>query len=251
VAKAKNPDAFLIGELWDDASPWLQGDEFDGVMNYQFRGACVGFFALENITASRFDSILTGQQQRYPQQSIFALQNLIGSHDTERFLTLCGNDTSKLELSVLFQMTYPGAPMVYYGDEIGLTGGKDPDNRRTMNWDSLRWNMRLLNWYRKMIEVRADYPVFRYGTYQTEFADNNRKLVGFWRKDGNSQALVVLNMSLEMQICAVKIPNAPSQDWVNILTDQIFHVDGGRLNEISVPYHGAVILMPAESVKKQ
>jgi glycosidase len=251
VAKAKNPNVLLIGELWEDAASWLQGDEFDGAMNYQFRGACVGFFALENITVSRFDSVLTGQQSGYPPQSICALQNLIGSHDTERFLTLCSDDTSKLELTVLFQMTYPGAPMIYYGDEIGITGGNDPDNRKTMNWDSTQWDMRLFHWYQKMIRMRENFPVFRDGNYQTEFVDNNRKMVGFWRRDSSNQALVVLNMGKMKQIVSVNLSQSAPRAWINLLDNHAYRSTKKVLARLPVPSHGALVLMPASSIKKR
>ena len=84
LVKKLNPQCYIVGEIWDDATPWLQGDQFDAVMNYRFRGACVGFIALENLTTMQFDSVLAAQRSEYPPGVNFALQNLLGSHDTFR-----------------------------------------------------------------------------------------------------------------------------------------------------------------------
>lgn len=195
LVKGINPDAYIVGEIWDDATPWLQGDQFDAVMNYRFRGACVGLFALENRNVVQFDSILAATRSEYPADVTYALQNLIGSHDTERFLTLSNGDVRKVKLAVLSQMTYPGAPMIYYGDEIGMTGGKDPGCRGTMEWDSTKWNRDLLGWYRTMTGIRNRYPVFRRGAFRTLLADTLSRVYAFARTDGRDSAVVVMNTS--------------------------------------------------------
>ena len=240
LVKEENPDALIIGEIWDDASPWLKGDQFDAVMNYRFRGACVGFIALENRNAFQFDSILTAVRNEYSPEVNFALQNLIGSHDTERFLTLCGNDTAKLKLAVLFQMTYLGSPMVYYGDEIGLTGGKDPECRGTMNWDKNRWNSGLWNWYRKMISIRNQYPVFRRGTVKSIFTDIENKSIGYLREYENTEAVVILNNSTHDYELSKSILGNKMISWTDILGNESTVVD---TTKITVHAKSAVILM--------
>ena len=135
VVKSVNPEAYTVGEIWEDGTPWLRGDQFDAVMNYRFRDAALEFFVQGRLSPTQFDSMLARHREDYPAQVNYALQNLLGSHDTERFLTLCKGDTARMKLAVLFQMTYLGAPMVYYGDEIGMEGGRDPDCRRTMAWE--------------------------------------------------------------------------------------------------------------------
>jgi cyclomaltodextrinase / maltogenic alpha-amylase / neopullulanase len=197
LVKSENQNAVIIGEIWDDASPWLRGDQFDAVMNYRFRGACVGFIALENRNAFQLDTILAGVRRDYPAQVNYALQNLIGSHDTERFLTLCENDTAKLKLAALLQMTYLGSPMIYYGDELGMKGGKDPECRRTMNWDTTQWNYNLLNWYKKLTNIRIANPVLRSGSFSSFIADSTKKVFGFIREYEKTIAVVILNMNTQ------------------------------------------------------
>ncbi len=219
LVKGENSDALIIGELWDDAAPWLQGDQFDAVMNYRFRGACVGFIALENRSALQFDSILTSVRSDYPPDVNYALQNLIGSHDTERFLTLSENDTSKLRLAVLMQMTYVGSPLIYYGDEIGMTGGKDPDCRRTMDWDSTGWNMSLWSWYRKMIHIRKNHDIFRRGTIRPLIADDSTKIFGFLREYEDTAAVILINMNHKsIPIPVDRIPHGVN-NWSDLITE--------------------------------
>ena len=230
VVKEENPDALIIGEIWDDASPWLKGDQFDAVMNYRFRGACVGFIALENRNAVQFDSILTAVRNEYPEEVGYALQNLIGSHDTERFLTLCDGDVDKEKLAVLMQMTYVGAPMIYYGDEIGMIGGKDPDCRKTMVWDSTSWNRELLDWYRRIINIRNNYPVFRRGSIKVLFSDKSRKLFGFSRKYENTAAVIILNMNTKPEYLPTGIISPISRLWKDLLQNRDFEIGRGDLN---------------------
>ncbi len=217
LVKSMNPDAYIVGEIWDDASAWLKGDQFDGVMNYRFRGACVGFIALENRTALQFDSVLAAVRGEYPAGINAALQNLIGSHDTERFLTLCDGDIGKMKLAVLMQMTYLGAPMVYYGDEIGMEGGRDPDCRHTMIWDSTKWNRELLSYYRKLIALRRDNEVLRRGTVRSLMADDRRKVAGFERDEGEVRALVFLNNGTTEQRIPAASVQSRSGEWRDLL----------------------------------
>jgi cyclomaltodextrinase / maltogenic alpha-amylase / neopullulanase len=226
LVKSENRDAIIIGEIWDDASPWLKGDQFDAVMNYRFRGACVGFIALENRDAFQFDTILAGVRRDYPRQVNYALQNLIGSHDTERFLTLCENDTAKLRLAALMQMTYLGSPMVYYGDELGMTGGKDPECRRTMNWDTVGWNYNLLDWYKKLIAIRLSNSVFRHGSFTSFIVDSTKKLYGFTREYENTIAVIILNMNTdETTIPFVALPKTVDL-WTNCLNGNVISETG-------------------------
>jgi len=247
LVKNANPNAYIVGEIWDDATPWLKGDQFDAVMNYRFRGACVGFIALENQTASQFDSILAVQRSQYPEAVDYALQNLIGSHDTERYLTLCGGDADKLKLTAIMQMTYVGAPMVYYGDEIGMVGGKDPDCRRTMEWDSTKWNLDLWKWYQKLIEIRNAYKVFRRGSYKTVLVDNTGKLFGFSREDDHERAVVVLNNAPRKQNISSSGIQLSSGRWHDLLTGTSFQFTDAKSDSISIPAFSGLILMLVKS----
>ncbi|MBM2841555.1 MAG: alpha-glycosidase, partial [Bacteroidetes bacterium] len=163
LVKSLNPEAYIVGEIWDDAGPWLTGDQFDAVMNYRFRDACLDFFVRKKTTAAEFDKALADGRSKYSDEVNHVMQNLLGSHDTERLLTLCKGNKETMKLAWLFQMTYLGAPMVYYGDEIGMTGGKDPSCRGTMIWDEKKQDKELLKYIRGLIRLRRDCQQFRRG----------------------------------------------------------------------------------------
>lgn len=135
VVKQVNPDAYIVGEIWEDGLPWLDGTQFDAVMNYVWRDLCRDFFAYGKMGTDVFAVGIEALLARYPQAATLVQLNLLGSHDTVRFRTEGGGDVRKLFVPILFQMTYPGAPCIYYGDEIGLEGGKDPLCRAGFPWD--------------------------------------------------------------------------------------------------------------------
>jgi cyclomaltodextrinase len=193
LVKSINPDAYIVGEIWEDASPWLKGDQFDAVMNYRFRSACLEYFVDRKITTTRFNELLEETRGDYPGEVNFVLQNLLGSHDTERILTLSKKDKSRVMLATLFQMTYVGAPMVYYGDEIGMEGGKDPDCRRTMVWEKKKQDRRLHGYFKQVIGMRNEHPVLRRGSFSTLLADDAKNVFAFRRTLENTIAVVVLN----------------------------------------------------------
>src|SRR5690606_24305588 len=127
-----NPDAYMVAENWKDASSMLQGDQFDGTMNYQhFTFPAVDFFAKKTGSVDDFVGRLRNGYSREAQHGNF---NILDSHDTPRFITQANGDWYRQRPAAIFQMTYIGAPVVYYGDEIGMEGGADPDARRTMEW---------------------------------------------------------------------------------------------------------------------
>lgn len=130
AVKEENPQTLIVGEIWHEASEWLQGDQFDSVLNYSLHYACLDYFARGTIRAESFAHRLAKVQINHPEAVNLALFNLLGSHDTERFLTACQGQVPKFALAVAFQLTYQGAPLIYYGDEVGLRGGNDPDCRR-------------------------------------------------------------------------------------------------------------------------
>ncbi len=150
--RASNPDAYIVGEVWAESRRWLQGDMWDAVMNYLFTRACIAFFIGSEVDESElrktvlhppgelgaegFARAIQGLLKLYHPNVTSVMLNLLDSHDMTRFLTLARGDQSALRLATLFQMTYPGAPSIYYGDEIGLSGRHDPDNRRAFPWES-------------------------------------------------------------------------------------------------------------------
>lgn len=187
--KAINPDAYIVGEIWHAAQHWLQGDQFDAVMNYLFTKLCIEFFIGSNvdpvlvegsslapvrhIQASEFGSEVDALLKLYSRPVTEVQMNLLDSHDTARYVTMARGDGSALRLSTLFQMVYPGAPSVYYGDEIGLSGGKDPLCRASFSWDESHWNTDLRGFFKRTIALRHAHPALRRGEYSTLLASGS------------------------------------------------------------------------------
>jgi len=207
VVKSANPEAYIVGEIWSDATRWLQGDQFDAVMNYPFSRTSLGFFGGERLDTTRrpggFELKRMGANQfagaidhllaQYEWEVTQVQLNLLDSHDMPRFLTLVGGDRDSFKLATLFQMTYPGAPCIYYGDEIGMEGEDDPDCRRAFPWDEVQWEHDMLAWFRRAIALRHDQPVLRRGRYLRLYADDERGVLAFARQMDSDTLIVVLN----------------------------------------------------------
>ena len=206
VVKTANPEAYIVGELWGDASRWLQGDQFDATMNYLFMDAALSFFGaetlrpdyerehlkLEPVEAAAFREAIQTMHGLYDPAVNHAQLNLLDSHDTARALWIMGEDRSALRLCALFQMTMPGAPCIYYGDEIGLSAGDDPLCREAFPWDDQgRWDTDLLDFYRQATALRHRYPVLRAGTFEPLYAEGT--VYAFRRTLETEQAIVVFN----------------------------------------------------------
>ena len=176
--RAINPEAYLVGEIWDVAPDWVSGDRFDALMDYPLAKAVIGFVAghslneplvrshdqyrsITRLDGAQFAARLGELLHVYPPETTAAQLNLLGSHDTPRVLSLLGNDREALELAVLLQATLPGAPCIYYGDEVGLAGGIDPDNRRAFPWDEAHWDRALLDAVREAFALRRAEPALR------------------------------------------------------------------------------------------
>jgi len=193
--KETDEESVLIGEVWEDASnkesygklrQYLQGEEMDSVMNYPFRSITLDFM-LGVIDGSAVHRTLMSLAENYPSHNFYAMMNLIGSHDVPRVLTLLGEAPpaesltvaqqakyrlpqqkkqlaiARMKMMVLWQMTFPGVPSVYYGDEAGVEGYKDPYNRSTYPWG--QENVELLSWHKRMIALRNQYDIFKTGTW--------------------------------------------------------------------------------------
>ncbi len=139
-------------------------------MNYDFRRYCRRFFAEQTADAEIFDANVSTLLLRYRENALFAQLNLLDSHDVSRYLSLCGGNTDKMELSVLLQMTFPGMPCVFYGDEKGLQGIQEREYRQAMAWDGTH---PLEDVYRKLISLRENTPALRYGIFRTNHASGN------------------------------------------------------------------------------
>jgi len=153
IVKETNPDAYLCGEIWDGNPRWVGDDHFDGLMDYPVRSLILDLLS-EKSKSQKFIHDLMEGFYKYPQENSLSMYVLLGSHDTERYFTMVGRDVSRAKLGFLIQFAFPGAPAIYYGDENGMEGGKDPDCRRAFNWDESTWNTDLHQWVKMLAGVR-------------------------------------------------------------------------------------------------
>ena len=171
TVKAAKADALIVGEVWHNSLPWLLGDEYDSVMNYVFREAVHAFFVRRELSGREFAERITELLFMYPVQATNAMFNLLGSHDTERVLTLAGGDVNRVLQAMTFQFFYPGIPMVYYGDEVGMEGGADPDCRRGMVWETGRQNQTLREAMKVLASLKRSEPGLATGSLHVVRAD--------------------------------------------------------------------------------
>jgi cyclomaltodextrinase / maltogenic alpha-amylase / neopullulanase len=177
--RAIRPDAYLVGELWRMAPDWLRGDRFDALMNYALGETILGFAAgrhldaavvaghheyaigLRSLDGADFASRVLELSAAYDPDIVAVQLNLLGSHDTPRMRTVLGGDLDAVRLAALLQGTLPGAPCIYYGDEIGLTGGNDPECRGAFPWDEGRWESGLRDAFRGLVRLRRAESALR------------------------------------------------------------------------------------------
>lgn len=240
--KALNPKAYLSGEVWGNAEEHLQGDEFDAVMNYRFRDGVYHFIGQGNITAEELHYQMMRLFLEYPEQAVYALQNLVGSHDTMRYLTLLGGDKDRARLTTLLKMTYFGAPMIYYGDEIAMEGGDDPDCRRTMIWEDRGYvapDYEMLEHYKKLIRIRKEEIALRQGSI--DYVPTNREMVyGFLRSYQDQEILVFINASDEFVSLNTPI-HWPDGSYRDIYRERDVFVRQGRILSPLPPLEGAIV----------
>ncbi len=192
--KTVKPDAYIVGELWGNASDYVKPGMYDAVMNYAFfRDPVLKFLCNGQGTAAEFDAALATGRLTYPRQSVAVQMNLIDSHDTVRYLTQANGDVSRLLLAALFQMTYVGAPAIYYGDEVALEGQRDPDCRRPFPWDWEQDPKRsaVHAFYTKVANLRLQHSALRTGDFRTLATQG--QTMAFLRSDAQGQFVVVLN----------------------------------------------------------
>lgn len=217
--KSANPEAYIVGEIWHDATRWLQGDQFDAVMNYLFTKLCMEFFIgrnidprmvqgsvlwpMRDITAGEFAVEIDALLKLYKPAITDVQFNLLDSHDTARYLTTANGDESALLLSTLFQMMYPGAPCVYYGDEIGMIGGKDPFSRGAFPWDEKEWNMGIHDFFKKAIALRNAHPALRTGEYTTLYG--NEEVYAMARHQGDDKLVAIFNVGQMPAECVFSV----------------------------------------------
>ena len=290
-----NPEAYLTAEIVDTpekVKPYMQGDEFDGEMNYNFAFASAEFFFNTDstkITVSEYDRKLEELRNLYPPGVAYVSQNLFGSHDANRIgshivnrrrgignfrdweayynASVAANnpdystrkpreeDIALQKLFAVMQMTYVGAPMIYYGDEVGMWGGNDPDSRKPMIWSDIAYEGEVYNvdgtthapdpvavneslWrhYQKFITIRNDHPALQGGTYQTLLADDAREILAFERVYKGERIVVIINNSPREHM--VNLVELAGERYTDLISGRTFDAD----QRIAVTGKGAVIL---------
>jgi cyclomaltodextrinase / maltogenic alpha-amylase / neopullulanase len=205
--KAINPEAYIVGEVWTDSREWLDGTQFDGVMNYLFTGPTIAFAAGDRVimeyvqspsyepypalSAKGYGEKIQELLALYPWEIQLTQLNLLASHDTARLMTIAGGDKSSVELATLLLLTFPGAASIYYGDEVGLPGGIDPDCRRGFPKEE-DWEIDLLNCHKQLIALRHQHPALRTGSYEILFADDSVYI--FARRLDAEEIVVAVNI---------------------------------------------------------
>ena len=194
IAHKANKDTLLISEIFGDTSQWLQGDRFDGTMNYSFREAMTDYFATKRINNKEFADSLANLYSMYSFEALSSCQNLLSSHDVKRFLNRCGNEEDGILGAIFLQATFPGIAGIYYGDEIGLGGADDPFNREPFPWHNEEsWNSTILDYTKKLMNIKKSSSIFKYGRF--ELLDDNEQFVAFRRILKDESMLCIINRS--------------------------------------------------------
>jgi neopullulanase len=271
-----NPEAYIVGEVWEphhfpdltdyvqgvdipeEATRWLRGDCWDAVMNYLFTRICFAYFIGDSIDheeyarttfrkidptgARAFRSHVETLLRHYHPNTTAVMMNLLGSHDLARFLHFARGDKSALRLATLFQMTFPGAPSIYYGDEVGMTGGHDPDNRRAFRWDRPEgWDTDLLHDFQKMVALRNERPALRRGSFSFLYAEGDAS--AYLCQLGEESIVVAFNTG--RQTVRIEIPlESRMNDGAaldEVWTNESVRVEGSLIRQVELsPRSGRV-----------
>jgi cyclomaltodextrinase len=263
--RAVNPEAYIVGEIWQECHAWLAGDRFDAVMNYPLAFAILGYAAQEHL-----DQVVVRRQHEYGENTVvrdgaamgrelerlMALYdpavtrvqlNLLDSHDSPRFRTLAGRDAGSWRLASLLLATLPGAPCIYYGDEVGVEGDHDPDCRRAFPWDEASWDRDGLGWTKAVLRLRHEVAVLRRGSFRTAGAAG--PALGFVRNgEDHEVAVVATNAGHEPVTLPLAVPEAAGRRLVPVTLPGdggVLPVDvtaGGDLSLVVPPRTGIVLL---------
>ena len=194
AVKAVKKDALIIGEIWHYAGDFLEGDEWDTVMNYPFYLNLIDLLADEKIGVTSFIQNLGYMKGRLNKKCYPLMWNLIDSHDTARFLHLC-NNKQKQHLAAAFQLLMPGMPMIYYGDELAMPGANDPDCRRGMYWDEEYRDNEMLEWYKRLIQVRRTHACIVEGELAETITRDEDGTIVLIRKNTEETIALIFNCS--------------------------------------------------------
>jgi len=240
AVKDVRKDAYLVGELWGNPHPWLQGDQFDGAINYPLRELILRFFLQRAIDAGTFQRELDLLAQTCG-GAVNMMLNLLGSHDTARILTVAGGNMDAVLQMYTFLFAYPGCPMIYYGDELGMAGGNDPGCRGTMDWKRSRANHILHKWIRGLTRLRKAHTAFRRGNLRVVVVQD--RLFGFMRQSREERIVALFNAGFQHEEVKIALPDETGGDWYDCLSGERFAADCGELT-ICIAARGSRLLTP-------
>ena len=259
--RAANPEAYIVGEVWSDSQRWLNGgDMWDSVMNYQFTRACIAFFCddpdAEEIKRTSFrtvdppgaeafrEAILRVIGHYHPNVTS-VMMNLLDSHDMPRFVSIARGDQSALRLATLFQMTYPGAPSIYYGDEVGMAGGHDPANRAAFPWHKTdSWDRPLLHDFQRMIALRNAHPALRRGSFVPLYAKDD--VFVYLREYEGETFVIALNTARATRRVELDLSGkvADGSRLHEAWTKETVGVDGGFVRDLELAPRSGRVFAP-------
>lgn len=259
VVKQANPEAYLAGEIWGSGQGWLSGDRFDGITNYAFGRAALGFLAhdalplnpiyisgheIRRLDAKAFAEQVETMVRLHEWRYILSNLNYLDSHDMPRIMHLARHDLTAVKLMQGFQMTMPGAPVIYYGTEIGLDGGTDPDCRRAFPWDdTASWQHELRAHCHWLLHTRRTHAVLRRGRYAQLLAAG--RTFAFKRFLGRELAYIVLNADSAPVTLTLEDPYGDQGSFtlVDAADSSTIHSRQGRTEAIQVPPRSLRLLL--------
>ena len=227
VVKAAKSDAIIIGEIMHEANSFLKGDQLDGIMNYPFKNAIIDFFGKGIISGREFLDIMAENRVLYMDSITRQMWNLIGSHDTKRIYNECDGNIDRIKLSIAYQFLYIGVPYIYYGDEVGLDGGDDPQNRKCMIWDNEKQNKDLLGFYKKMINIRKNNYEFIHGDFEEIYCENN--VISFKRVINREEVVVIFNNNDKETLVKLNL----KKKGINLINENTEELEEVKLDKLS------------------
>ncbi len=265
VAKSVAPQSLMVGEVapeslplvWGTAQPWLDGTQWDGAMNYAgFTYPVSEWITGEDATGTPsalktagLNATLMSSLNAIPRPAQLAMLNSLSTHDIPRFLYRAGGNAGKLGLADILQMTAVGMPSVYYGDEIGMTGATDPDNRRPFDWNTKDWNRTLLRLTQQLIALRKSTPVLTTGSFAGLLLDDTHAGYAFGRWQAGQRAVVVLNDDRRPHsytIDVAPVEALPGSHWRDALRGGVVSTSARDTVTITLgAYSGTVLVQTA------
>lgn len=246
AVRGAKPDTYLVGEIWRDAAPWL--DVFDGAMNYRLRDVLLDFCIRDHLDAEDAALEIERLLELHAAAAPWML-NLLGSHDTARVRTVADGDDRRVRLAQVALLTLPGAPLIYYGDELGLEGGNDPGCRGAMPADVEDWGTPEFEATRQLVAIRHAHPALRRGSFEPLVTFNG--VLAYRRLLDDDEVIVVLNPRGHQRQFTIPTSDPGGIGWQDALTGRRYasSPQGIRLDELVAG--SAVILVPVQNPRSK